>query len=68
MAYVSPNVKTKKALKELLKEGKPVEVFMPGLGTVPKNGYVGLEGPHFPAAHTWYASGTMKDGVLVKVT
>lgn len=68
MTYVNPNVKTKKELKELLKAGKSVEVFQPGLGTVPLNGMVALEGPHYPKAHTWYARGTMKDGKLVKVS
>jgi len=68
MAYTSPNFKTKKALKEAISTGKNVSVFQPGLGTVPVNGTIALEGPHFPAAHTWYAAGTMKDGKLVKVS
>ena len=38
MAYVSPNFKTKKALKQALAEGKHVVVYQPGLGTVPDNG------------------------------
>lgn len=67
MAYVNPNFKTKKALKDALKEGKPVDVYQPGLGTVPTTGYVALEGPHYPAPHTWYAAGTMENGRLVKV-
>lgn len=68
MAYVSPNFKTKKALKEALAAGKAVEVFQPGLGTVPSDGRVTLEGPHYPAPHTWYATGVMQGGRLVKVT
>ena len=67
MAYVSPNFKTKKALKEAIADGKPVQVFQPGLGTVPEDGQIALEGPHYPQPHTWYATGTMKDGQLVKV-
>lgn len=66
--YVRPNFKSKKALKDAIKNGEEVQVFAPGLGTVPENGYVGLEGPHYPAPHTWYASGTMANGKLVKVT
>jgi len=66
--YVSPNFKTKKALKEAIAAGKPVEVFAPGLGTIPENGSVIIEGPHYPKPHRWYATGTMKDGRLVKVT
>jgi hypothetical protein len=66
--YVSPNYKSKKALKEAVKSEEPVEVFSPaGLGIIPLNGTVTLEGPHYPQAHTWYATGTMKDGKLVKV-
>lgn len=67
MAYVDPNFNSKKALKDALKQGKSVTVFQPGIGTVPVNGTIGLEGPHYPKAHTWYASGTMKDGKLVSV-
>ena len=65
--YVSPNYRTKKELKAALKAGGLVKVFPPGLGTVPKDGIVSLEGPHFPEPHTWYAVGTMKDGKLIKV-
>ncbi len=67
MAYVNPNFKSKKALKEALAKGDSIEVFQPGLGVVPVNGHIALEGPHYPKAHTWYAEGTMKDGKLVKV-
>lgn len=67
MAYTRINFKTKKALKEALAAGNVIEVFQPGLGDIPLDGYISLEGPHYPAPHTWYASGTMKDGRLVKV-
>jgi hypothetical protein len=65
--YTTTNFKTKKALKEALARDEPITVFQPGLGTVPENGTVYLEGPHYPQPHTWYAEGTMKNGVLVKV-
>lgn len=67
MTYVSPNFKTKKAVKDAIASGKPIEVFQPGLGTVPENGTVYLEGPHYPEPHKWYGKGTMVDGKLVKV-
>lgn len=67
MSYVQGNPRTKKQLKEWVKEGRDVIVFEPGLGTVPRDGTVYLEGPHYPKPHTWYAQGTMKDGRLVKV-
>jgi len=66
--YVSPNFKTKKSLKEALASGQLVEVWNPGLGSVPANGIVYLEGPHFPKPHTWYATGHMRDCNLVKVS
>lgn len=62
--YVSPNFKTKKALKEALAKGERIEVFQPndmfGKGT--PNGRVTLEGPH-----TWYADGECVNGILIKV-
>ena len=67
MAYVSPNFKTKKALKQALLENKPIDVYQPGLGTVPGNGRIALEGPHYPEPHKWYAEGTMQNGKLVNV-
>lgn len=65
MAYVSPNFKSKKALRDALLAGKDVDVYQPGLGSVPTDGYVALEGPHYPAAHSWYAQGKMVAGKLV---
>jgi hypothetical protein len=67
MAYVSPNFKTKKALKEAIASGKNIDVFQPGMGTVPVNGRIALEGPHYPQPHVWYAEGTMQDGKLIKI-
>jgi len=45
----------------------PVNVYQPGLGTVPRDGEIDLEGPHYPEPHRWYATGVMKDGRLVSV-
>lgn len=68
--YTVTNYKTKKALKEDVKAGKPVRVFQPGPfgGNPPTDGKVALEGPHFPKPHTWYASATLKDGLVIKVS
>jgi hypothetical protein len=65
--YCKENFKTKKALKEAVKEGKEVRIFVPGLGTPKENGTEYLEGPHYPSAHTWYATVEMKDGIVIKV-
>jgi hypothetical protein len=67
MAYVSPNFATKKALKDALASGQTIEVFQPGLGSVPTNGRIALEGPHYPKPHKWYAEAMMENGKLVKV-
>ena len=66
--YVSPNYPTKKALREALARGEEISVFAPGIGTVPREGAVYLEGPHYPMPHRWYAKGTMAHGKLVKVS
>jgi hypothetical protein len=69
MAYTDTNFKTKKALKEAVAAGKKISVFSPGLGG-PYNGRsnVGLEGPHSPAPHTWYATADVDaNGYIVKV-
>jgi len=68
MAYVHSNFKTKKALKDALATGQPVTVFEPGFGSVPENGKVSIEGPHYPRPHTRYATGTTLSGRLVKVS
>ena len=75
MSYTVTNFKTKKALKEAVdyyksqSQGPAVRCLQPGLGPDLSNftGKVYLEGPHYPAAHTWYAEGELKDGVLIKV-
>jgi len=67
MAYTLRNFKTKKALKEAVANGEQVTIFHPGLGEPTVNGTAFLEGPHYPAPHTWYAQATMKDGIIVKV-
>lgn len=69
MTYTVKNFKTKKALKEAIKAGEQVQCYEPGpFGQPPTSGRVCLEGPHFPAPHTWYAGGIIENGVLIKVT
>ncbi len=80
MAYTVINFRTKKALKEFViryLENKaesndciePVRCYQPGLGPDLSNftGSVALEGPHYPAAHSWYAAAELKDGIVVNV-
>jgi hypothetical protein len=65
--YVSPNFKTKKALKEAVKAGQVVIVFSPGPFPAPENGTTCIEGPHYPQPHNWYASVVVENGRVVKV-
>jgi hypothetical protein len=70
MAYVSPNYKTKKALKEAVASGKHVEVFQPNnvFGvTFDGEGSTAVGGPHYPEPHKWYAQVSYKNGVVTKV-
>ena len=68
MTYCCVNFKTKKALREAVAQGAKIGIFEPGLGTAPSDGPAYLEGPHYPAPHTWYAKVEMKDGFIVKVS
>lgn len=67
MAYTSKNFKSKAELRRALDAGEEVTCYSPGLGTVPENGIVYLEGPWYPKPHTWYAQGAIRDGKLIKV-
>lgn len=70
--YTSINYKTKKQLKEAIARGERVTVFQSNRDmyeyTVPSQGTVYLEGPHFPQPHRWYARAMLRDGVVVKVS
>jgi hypothetical protein len=69
--YTDRNFKTKKALKEAVAAGDKISVFQPNdfFNTpIPQNGKVCVEGPQYPRPHTWYASVTLKDGYIVKVS
>ena len=65
--YADRNFKTKKALKDAVASGESVTVYAPGMGSPKATGTEFLEGPHYPAPHTWYATVTMKDGLVIKV-
>ena len=68
MAYVSPNFKTKKALREAVAAGEKVTVFSPGPFPIQGNSH-SIEGPHYPAPHSWYARvETDANGLVTKVS
>lgn len=65
--YADTNFKTKKALKDAVKAGKKVGYYNPGMGTPAQTGVVTLSGPHYPAAHSWYAECKVEKGLIVAV-
>lgn len=65
--YVSPNFKSKKALKESVAAGEVVLVFSPGPFPAKKDGTETVEGPHYPEPHRWYAQVVVENGRVVKV-
>lgn len=65
--YVTPNFRTKKALKEAVAAGKIVRVYSPGPFPAKQNGRETVEGPHYPEPHRWYAGVEVVDGVVTKV-
>jgi hypothetical protein len=65
--YVSPNFKTKKALKEAVTANKTVCVFSPGPFPCPQDGWVSVEGPHYPEPHRWYSQVFVEAGKVTKV-
>jgi hypothetical protein len=71
MAYTTRNFRSKADLKRAIAAGDKVGVFQPNQmfqsAAPPHNGKVYLEGPHYPAPHTWYAQAEVKDGYVVKV-
>jgi len=69
MAYTRINFKTKRELKEAVADGQQVKCYQPGLGPSLERftGIVTLEGPHYPAAHKWYASARLVDGIVTSV-
>ncbi len=77
--YTTKNFKSKKALKEAVQayltlspvDGQrghiAVTCYSPGPFPCPANGQIALEGPHYPEPHRWYASATIKDGIVIAV-
>ncbi len=65
--YTDRNFKTKKELKAAVAAGEAVTYHQPFMGEAPRDGKFCVEGPHYPKAHTWYASCTARDGIIVSV-
>lgn len=66
--YTTTNYQVKKQLVEDVKAGKHVTVFQPGgIFSGASQGWVAIEGPHYPQPHRWYARAFLRDGVIVKI-
>jgi len=69
--YADLNPKTKKLLKEMVADPTiKVRVHQPepvGLDSGLIDGDYPIEGPHHPQPHKWYATGTVEQGILIKV-
>lgn len=64
MAYTKENFKTKKSLRDAVAE-RSIPVFQPGpFGPDVRDGDTSLEGPHFPQSHKWYATATVRNGMI----
>lgn len=76
--YSDVNFKSKKALKEAVAAGRRIGVYQPNdmFGRTEavreqskhEDVKVSVEGPHYPEAHRWYATVTVRDGVITKVS
>lgn len=68
MSYTVTDYKSKKALRADFDSGVIVAVYQPGpFGSTVRDGQTCLEGPHYPKPHTWYATATIRNGVIVSL-
>lgn len=66
MAYTDKNFKSKKALIEAFASGEQIGTHQPGgFFSSKTDGKISLEGPHYPAPHSWYASATIANRNIV---
>ena len=76
--YATGNPTTKRALRERIARARAYEadpigapratypgIWSPGPFPAPENGRATVEGPHFPAPHRWYATVTVRNGLIV---
>ena len=65
--YTEINFKTKKALKDAVANGREVGTWQSGPFPAKRNGFITLEGPHYPEAHRWYAQARVdENGIIIK--
>lgn len=65
--YVSPNFPTKKSLREAIKRNEIIRVWLLGpFPSLPQNGLISIEGPHYPKPRSWYARVEVVDGRVIR--
>lgn len=67
MAYTRKNFRTKKELLQSLEAGERIEVYQPRSSEPLPDGEIGIEGPHAPEHHDWYAHVAVTNGAIVKI-
>ena len=70
MAYLYPELKSKKAYKEALKTGMRI-IARDNTPWGQKDiidGSVVFEGPHYPKPHRYYGTAIVKDGIVIKIS
>lgn len=69
MAYLTNNPKSKAQIKRDIVAGVKFRAYDPGIGLedIPKDGFVDVCGPHFPAPHKWYGRAELKNGVVISI-
>ncbi len=65
--YSSKNFKTKKAFKEAVANGEQITLYSPGIGIPKENGTECVEGPWYPAPHSWYATVVVENYIVKSV-
>ena len=65
--YVEPNFTSCAAMRRALAEGKEIRAFSPGPFPCPQEGWIAVEGPHYPKPHRWYAQVLVSGGVVKQV-
>jgi hypothetical protein len=67
MSYTVKNYKTKKELIADFNSGKEIKLKSDRAVIETSNGTIYLEGPHYPAPHTWYAQAEIVDWKIMRI-
>lgn len=68
--YLFPNLRSKKAFKEALAQGKKITAIhkTPFGDIAESSGKVAFSGPHYPEPHRFYGTAIIKDGKVIKIS